>query len=125
MFLDVFAHVPVRNLDFDASAFEYRWVANPRKLEKLRRCHASGRENNLSRGCDRMAFATMVETHAGSSPLLATLLKDDLSHGSVCQDTQVRAMCIGQVVRRRGIRACGSSRVDGYYVRPHSDVRSG
>ena len=67
----------------------------------------------------------MVETDAGRRPLLATAFEDNLSHHGVCQDTQVRAIRIGQVVRGSGIRASGSPRVDGYHVRPDTDVRSG
>jgi hypothetical protein len=67
----------------------------------------------------------MVEADAGRGPLLATPFENDLSHHGVCQDTQVRAIRIGQVVRGSGIRACGSPRVDSHHIRPHTDIRSG
>jgi hypothetical protein len=67
----------------------------------------------------------MIEAYAGPGPLLATLFEDNLSHRGVCQDTQVRAVSIGQVVRGRGVRACGSSGIDGYNARPYTDIRSG
>lgn len=67
----------------------------------------------------------MVEADASRSPLLTALFEDNLSHRSVCQDTQVRAMCIRQVVRGSGIRACSSLRVNSYYVRPYTNIGSG
>lgn len=71
-----------------------------------------------------MTLATMVEADAGCGPLIATLFENDLSHRSVCQDTQVGTMRNGQVVRGRGIRACGSLRVDSYYIRPYTNVQA-
>jgi hypothetical protein len=67
----------------------------------------------------------MVEADAGRGRLLTALFEDDLSYRSVCQNTQVRAIRIGQVVRRRGIGACGSPRIDSYYVRPYAHIRPG
>lgn len=67
----------------------------------------------------------MVEANTGRGPSLTALFEDDLSHCSFCQDTQVGPMRVGQVVRRRGIRACGTLRVNRYYVRPDTYIRSG
>jgi hypothetical protein len=77
------------------------------------------------RGCERIALVAMVEADACRGPLLTTLFEDDLSHRGVCQDTKVRAVRVGQIVRGRGIRASGSSRVDSYNVRPYTNIRPG
>ena len=72
-----------------------------------------------------MPLVAMIEADAGCGPLLTALFEDDLSYCSICQDTQIGAMRIRQVVRRRGVRSCGSLRVDRYYIRPCTNIRSG